>query len=204
MGMASECQIEEGDVRKSFVTTVSRKRKVIKGDLHGYQTKWNRKWHTDQTPYKALPMQLLALTCKPSQNLWYIIPLNNVFGKYDLELLVVAQLFCLDIAIEWGKTLQAPFLIRYPLQPSIAVLGQRFLPPRFGSLPFGPSLRYLVDGFLNQAQFRHWLLMKTLTVNQCSSRRDREEEKSHSNPGLLPSLKGGIETWLVSDCKQPQ
>jgi len=183
---------------------VSRNHEAIKEDSHGYQTKWNRKWHADQTPYKALPMQLLALTCKPSQNLRYICPLNNIFRKYDLEFLVVAQLLCLNIAIEWGETLQAPFLIRYPLQPSIAVLGQGFLPPRFGSLPFGPSLRYLVDCFLNQAQFAHRFLMKTLTVNQCSSRRDREEEKSHSNPGLLPWCRGGIETWLVSECEQPE
>lgn len=158
--------------------------------LHGHQTKRNGKRYAGQAPYETFPMQLLSLTRKPSHDLRHVFPAYYVLRKDHIVLLVVAELFSLQLTIQGWKTLQTPFLVRYALQTSVTVLGQGFLPTGFGSLPFCPCLRYLVDGFLHQTQLPSRTFIKPLAVDQCLSRRDGKEEDSHSRaPNLVGQRK---------------
>ena len=106
--------------------------------------------------------------------------MHDVPRKEHVKLLVIDNLLCIQLLIGRRKALETPFLVGYALQTSVTVRNEFLLPALVCVLPFGPCVSRLLldacyDGFGSSVGFCDRLL----TVDECLSCRDGEEEDAH-------------------------
>lgn len=107
--------------------------------------------------------------------------MHHIAWVYHVKLLVVRDLFCLELGIRRRKALQAPFLVWDPLKASVAVRHDLFPPSSFSSLPLCPCFGCLLRDAVRNAQFALRIRRGALAEDQGLTCREREEEDPHSN-----------------------
>lgn len=143
-------------------------------------------------------MQLFPLTGQPGEDLGDILLVHDIARVDDLEFLAVRGLLGLQLRVRGREALQGPLLVGDPLEASIAVCDHLFLPPRLGVFPLGPCLRGLGRHAVHQPWFGAGCDRTALTVNQCLSRGQREEEDAHSKClGGIDGRHSSVLIWLV-------
>ena len=115
-------------------------------------------------------MQVLSLTRQSSHDLRDILGLDNVFRVKDGEFLVFDKFFSLHLLGQGRKALETPFLVRYALEPPVAVLCDLFLPALFSSFPLRPGIRSFLRDPVHVAKLLGRPLSSSLTVYESLSR----------------------------------